>query len=471
MRKFETDVQKLKHDILVEVIKAYDKKKMGSIYEDIPKIIAPGPEPIFRSTLESERQIARERIKIMLGGDSVKTHIVQTIPQACDECPAGGIYVTPFCRGCLGHRCKEACPREVITIVERKAVIDKKKCINCGACVKACPYQAIMNRTRPCIDACYVKAIKMDRDNKVTIDDSKCITCGNCVIKCPFAACVDRSFVIDMLRILDDKSHNTYAIVAPSIVGQFDYVDTEQLITGIVQLGFKKVVEVALGADAILKREFDEWKQKKVLTSSCCPSFKFFVKKNFPDLFKHVSDSPSPMIKTAELIKEKEPNAKVVFIGPCVAKKTEFQLTKNKGIVDCVVSFEELQALFDAREVHLHGIKSTSMNDASYYGRIFAKSGGILEGVKSFVTKENITNFDGVAMNGIRQCDAWLKAFKNNPKVKNFFEGMVCQGGCLNGPLSIWHNSKILPDVDKYGERANRKDPTSSEGMFKEKNA
>lgn len=257
MRKFDTDVQKLKYSILVEVIKAYDENRLDSVYVDVPKIISPGPGSTMRCCVFKERAIAQERIKLILGGDKAKNHVIQMIDIACDECPVGGVFVTPSCRGCLSHRCQEVCPKGAITIVERKAVIDKNKCIECGLCEKACPYHAIITQTRPCVESCEAKAITT-LSRRATIDPNKCIACGNCVYKCPFGACVDRSFIIDALNLLKNKDHNVYAIIAPSIVGQFDYVETEQLITGIQSLGFKRVVEVALGADAILQHEADE---------------------------------------------------------------------------------------------------------------------------------------------------------------------------------------------------------------------
>jgi Fe-S-cluster-containing hydrogenase component 2 len=258
MRKFDTDVQKLKYDILVEVIKAYDNKKLDTIYHDIPKKIAPGPAPTMRCCIFKERAIAQERIKLIMGGDQHKNHVVEMIDIACDECPAGGIFVSPACRGCISHACLEPCPKGAIAIVERKAVIDKNKCIECGRCVHACPYNAIIEQVRPCVESCGAKAIKMTSLRKATIDVEKCIACGNCVYKCPFGACVDRSFIIDAIKLLEDKKSHIYAVVAPSIVGQFDYVDVEQLIAGIQQLGFHRVVEAALGADSILQAEADE---------------------------------------------------------------------------------------------------------------------------------------------------------------------------------------------------------------------
>jgi iron only hydrogenase large subunit-like protein len=129
------------------------------------------------------------------------------------------------------------------------------------------------------------------------------------------------------------------------------------------------------------------------------------VRRNYPTLAKHISQNDSPMVETGKIIKQSDPKAKVIFIGPCASKKTEFQLPHAKPYIDCVMSFEELQALFDARNVHLHNIKPTKLEDASFYGRIFAKSGGILSGVKNLVEKAGNKNFRGVAMNGIKECD------------------------------------------------------------------
>ncbi|GHU33543.1 hypothetical protein FACS1894166_09230 [Bacilli bacterium] len=258
MRKFDTDVQKLKYDILVEVIKAYDRHKLDTIYHDIPKKIAPGPAPTMRCCIFKERAIAQERIKLIMGGDQHKGHIVEMIDIACDECPAGGIFVSPACRGCISHACLEHCPKGAIAIVERKAVIDKNKCIECGRCLQACPYKAIIEQVRPCVESCGAKAITMTGLRKATIDPEKCIACGNCVYKCPFGACVDRSFIIDAIKLLETNKNHVYAVVAPSIVGQFDYATVEQLVAGIQQLGFTRVVEAALGADSILQAEADE---------------------------------------------------------------------------------------------------------------------------------------------------------------------------------------------------------------------
>lgn len=469
MRKFDTDVQKTKYTILVEVIKAFDAKKTyDQMLDEIPKKISPGPLSEFRCCIYKERAICQERIKLILNTSGNLKRIVQMINIACDECPVGGVFVSQFCRGCLGHMCVEACPKQAISIVDRKAIINKTKCIECGNCIKSCPYQAIVNHIRPCVKGCGVNAISMDQYKRAVIDDDKCIACGNCVYKCPFGACVDRSFIIDAIKLLNDKSHNVYALVAPAIASQFTYVDVEQLVTGIKQLGFYKVVEAAMGADAILQDEANEWIKNGILTSSCCPSFKFFIKHNFSEFAKYISNADSPMIKAAKLIKQKDEKAKVVFIGPCASKKTEFQMNKAQGFVDCVISFEEIQALFDARDIHLHGIKPTPLDDASYYGRIFAKTGGIIEGVKSLVQKSDTKNdFKPISLDGVEECRKIMNALKNNTNLPyNFFEGMICKGGCINGPLSLKRNPSMVSFIDNFSNRSKSKDPNKSASKF-----
>ena len=469
-RIFDTAVQKLKYDVLKAIIRNEYEHCYDNIYIDIPKEISPGPKATMRCCIFKERAIVQERIKLALGGDKNNPNVVEVIDIACDECPIGGIFVTPACRGCIVHRCQEVCPRDAIQIIDHKAVVDKSKCIECGKCTQACPYGAIIHQKRPCVSSCKVKAITVGEDKKAAIDNKKCIACGACVYQCPFGAIVDKSMIMESIGILKDaemKGTHVYAVIAPSIVSQFKYAKIEQVVTGIRKLGFHQVVEAALGADITLYHEAEEWKEKGILTTSCCPSFVMFVEKNFPELAKYVSHSVSPMVEAAMLIKRTDPDGKVIFIGPCASKKLEYKLPKTQGAIDSVLSFEELQAFLDARNIDVGSLEETSLDNASFYGRIFAKSGGITQGIADVAKEMGVEGVKPIAMNGIDECRAALTKLKFNKATENFFEGMACDGGCLNGALCLNHGPKNVVDVDKYGASAKEKTIDNSVKLYK----
>ena len=233
------------------------------------------------------------------------------------------------------------------------------------------------------------------------------------------------------------------------------------------------MVEAALGADITLYTEAREFQHKAtesdhpVMTTSCCPAFVRFVETNFPEFKDAISTSPSPMITTARLIKHSDPTAKVVFIGPCAAKKLEYTLEKTHGMIDCVMSFEELQAFLDARGIDTTQCDDTFLDNASFFGRIFAKSGGIAQGVAHVGGKLGIEGVSPVVMNGIDECRKHLTLLRAKKETANFFEGMACDGGCVGGPLSITRSPKNVFDVDKYGNSAKEKDIDGSVTLFR----
>lgn len=472
-RVFDTDVQLFKYKVLKEVIRrAYDGK-MENAYLEIPKVVSPGPKSELRCCIYKERAIVQENIRMAMGGDKSNPNVVEVIDIACDECPIGGIYVSPACRGCITHACKESCPRGAISIKDRHATVDKEKCIECGKCAKACPYGAIIAQHRPCMVSCKVKAISMDSDRKAKIDNDKCIACGACIRQCPFGALADKSFVMDIIDILKKSENNTrykvYAVVAPSIISQCQSSSVEQVTTAIKMIGFENVFEAALGADITLYHEALEWKEKGgSMTTSCCPAFVNFIEKYFPELRGNVSHSPSPMVETALLLKRIDPTCKVVFIGPCVAKKAEFQHPRTEQAIDSVMSFEELQAFVDARDINTATLEGTPLEDASYFGRIFARSGGITSGLQEIAKKNGIEGIKPVAMSGIEECRNNLMLLKLGKSQFNFFEGMACVGGCVNGPLCINHGMKNIGDVDQYGRDAKKEELMDSVELWAE---
>ena len=476
MRKFDTKVQHLKYKVLREVARLAWEDKLLENLLDIPTKLVPGKEPTMRCCVYKERAILGDRVKIAMGGDKTNPNVIEVIEIACDECPVGGYEVTNACRGCLAHRCEDVCRFGAISFDSNHvAHIDKSKCKECGACSKVCPYTAIVSRKRPCQNACKVKAISMNNEKAATIDNSKCIQCGACVYQCPFGAIADKSFIIDAIELLKNSKANSkesnsrvYAIVAPSISSQFSYAKLGQVITGLKKLGFHDVIEAALGADMVALEEARELSEKALLTSSCCPAFVQFIKANFPNLVEHISHNMSPMGALAKYIKETTPDSKVVFIGPCTAKKAEAQLEKVKPWVDCVLTFEELQALFDSRDFDLSSFDEGVLDNASYFGRIFARSGGLTDAAAQAMKEQNIDfQIKPVVCDGIEACKVALLKLSKGLLDGNFIEGMACVGGCINGAGCLTHGEKNKAEVDKYGREALEKTITDAVSILK----
>ncbi len=463
MRKFDTKVQHLKYKVLREVAREAWAGTLAENVTEIPERIEPGRVPTMRCCVYKERAILQKRVKLAMGGDKNNPNVIEVIDIACDECPMGGYEVTHACRGCLAHRCEDVCKFGAITFdAQHVAHIDKSKCKECGACSKVCPYSAIINHKRPCENACRVKAISMDEEYVAKIDNSKCIACGACVYQCPWGAISDKSYILDVIRILKESDNNqnypVYAVVAPAISSQFTYAKLGQVISGLKKLGFFSVVEAALGADMVLLSEGKELAEQGFLTSSCCPAFVAYIKKSFPELAQYVSHNLSPMATVGKYLKEKNPQAKVVFIGPCTAKKDEFRQENVRPYIDSVLTFEELQALFDSREIDITTLEEQGLDDASYYGRIFAKCGGLSESLQEALNEQGL-KFDlkPCSCNGIDECRIALLKKSKNLLDANFIEGMACYGGCVGGAGCLTHGERNRLEVDKYGSQAKGK--------------
>lgn len=474
MRKFDTKVQHLKYKVLREVAKhAWNDTLLDNVL-DIPKSIVPGNTPTMRCCVYKERAILGERVKIAMGGNTENPNIIEVIETACDECPMGGYEVTNACRGCLAHRCEDVCHFGAITFdANHVAHIDKSKCKECGACAKVCPYTAIISRKRPCENACKIKAISMNENKAAAIDNNKCIGCGACVYQCPFGAITDKSYILDVIDIIKksrkNKKYKVFAVVAPSISSQFTYAKLGQVISGLKELGFHTVIEAALGADMVAHAESKELTEKGFLTSSCCPAFVDYIEKAFPDLKPFVSHNLSPMATIAKYIKEHEAPCKVVFIGPCTAKKAEVQKESVKPYVDVAMTFEELQALFDSKDIDITELGEDVLDNASYFGRIFARSGGLSDAVAQGLKEQGLDDFElkAAACNGIEACRVALLKKSKGVLDANFIEGMACVGGCIGGAGCLTHGEKNKTEVDKYGAEAFEKTITDAISMLK----
>ncbi len=474
MRKFDTKVQHLKYKVLREVAREAWNDRLPESAIDIPKTIVPGKIPTMRCCVYKERAILAERVKLAMGGDKKNPNVIEVIDIACDECPAAGYDVTDSCRGCLAHRCEDVCKRGAISFDHNHvAHIDKSKCVECGQCAKVCPFSAIVNRKRPCQNACKVKAISINDDMAASIDNEKCISCGACVYQCPFGAITDKSFILNVIDMIKKSGNNEkykiYAVVAPSISSQFSYAKLGQVITGLKRIGFHTVIEAALGADMVAEAESLELAEKGFLTSSCCPAFVEYIRINFPELLPYVSHNLSPMAAIARYIKENDSKCKVVFIGPCTAKKAEAQKDTVKPFIDAVITFEELQSLFDSLDMEITDLEEDVLDNASYFGRIFARSGGLSDAVAEGLKEQNLTEFElkACVCDGIEECRLALLKKSKNALDANFIEGMACVGGCIGGAGCLTHGEKNKAEVDKYGREALEKTISDAVAVLK----
>ncbi|MBR5816699.1 MAG: 4Fe-4S dicluster domain-containing protein, partial [Anaerotignum sp.] len=471
MKDFESNVQYIKYLVNKEVAHRFYSGTLvkGPFLErDIAEAIIPGPKASFRCCIYKERHIIEDRVRLVLE-PTENNIVINVLDSACDECPIDRFVVSDSCRGCLGHKCQENCPRGAISIVNHRAYINQELCIECGKCKQNCPFGAISEVMRPCMRACSVGAVKMDENRKAMIDHDKCISCGACVQQCPFGAIVDKSYVMNILNLIKDSADNTayhvYAAVAPAVASQFGSVKVGQVFAGIKELGFYEVVEAAIAGDMVAIAETEEFAHtiadKQWKTTSCCPAFVDFVRKNHPDLMGHVSTTVSPMVAMGRAIRAKDPLAKVVFIGPCTAKKVEIKQPDVKDAIDYVMTFDELRAIFDAKGLELDKLSEISAGEPSSYGRIFARTGGVAESVRRVAKLEGLdVEINPLRCDGIDECIKAMKLASFGRVTENLIEGMACKGGCTNGAASIFHDVRGIQRVNTFSREALTDDPT-----------
>lgn len=470
MRIFDTKVQEIKYKVLCQVSKqTWEGNDSFAAFNDIAKVVVT-KEDTTRCCIYKERAIVAERIKIALGGKADDPNVVEVIDIACDECPEAGHVVTDLCRGCLAHRCKDACRLGAIQFDEHnKAKIDKNKCVECGKCAKVCPYRAINNFVRPCEQSCKAHAIHMGETGAAEIDPEKCTDCGACVYTCPFGAVVDKSYIVQAIHLIKEsriENFEVYAIMAPAVASQFTYASFGQVITAMKKIGFDGVMETALGADMTAEAEARELLEKGFVTSSCCPAFVKYVKNKFPAMADKVSHTPSPMAMLGKAIKERDPRAKVIFIGPCTAKKAEWKRPEVQPYIDCVLTFEELQALIDSMDIDIENLEESVLDEASGFGRGFACSGGVAgavaQALKEMAEKEGpdspaaFFELKAAVCDGIESCRNTLARANKGLLKENFIEGMACEGGCIGGAGCLTHGEKNRQAIEAYSRKAKK---------------
>lgn len=451
------DTRQMKYEVLREVADLSFREALNDeAIDEIPFKLIPGATPRFRCCVYKEREIIRQRVRLAMGRPplpdnnvekrKINDNIIQVIPAACEGCPINRFQVTENCQKCMAKSCQNACAFGAITITGRGAYIDQTKCHECGKCAEACPYHAIADLMRPCRRACDVNAITIGGDRLAIIDEDKCISCGHCAAACPFGAISDMSRITNVIGKINDKNTKVIALPAPAVEGQFGPdVTIGRLKTALLQLGFDEVHEIALGADAVAYNEAKELienaEKGEKMTTSCCPAFVNLIRKHYPELADKISNTVSPMVATVRWIKAMYPDAYVVFIGPCMAKKSEAMLGDMMGIKgepDVVMTFEELNAMLDARRID-PGACPEAETAATSFGRRFSGSGGVTEAVMKAVSElgKNAGEIKAKPCSGAKECKLALQMMKVGKLPEDIIEGMICEGGCMAGPGSI----------------------------------
>ena len=496
MRGIPSLITDIRKNVFTEVARmAYN----GGDYthaEDLPYVIVPGDQPLHRESVFLERAIAGERVRLAMGlgirpiqTRSLMTDgmdaaavaeqyyeppLVNIIPYACHACPTNQYKVSNYCQNCLAASCQKVCPKDAISFKNNRSYIDLDKCIRCGKCAKACPYNAIVHLERPCAAACGMDAIVSDEHGRATINQDKCVACGQCLVSCPFGAIVDKGQIFQVIQSIL-KGDKVIAILAPAFVGQFGKHSTPgKFVTAMKKLGFARVVEVAVGADLCTIEEAKDFLEKvpaeqNYMATSCCPAWHSMIYKLFPSETNKISMTLTPMVFTARLMKKQYPGCKVVFVGPCAAKKLEAIRADIRSDVDFVLTFEELQGMFQAKEIDFETLEDSDvLNEGTAAGRGFAVSGGVAGAVEKIIRETNPDmEVKTARAEGLRECRKLMTLAKAGKYNGYLLEGMACPGGCVAGAGTLLPVDLATKVVGRYQSEASTDDPRQSAYLSK----
>ena len=310
--------------------------------------------------------------------------------------------------------------------------LKKSNCKSCFRCVRKCP----------------VKAIRFS-GNQAHIIGNECILCGNCVVQCPQNA-KEISDGIEKTKVLIQSGDPVIVSLAPSFIANYDGIGIEAMRRALKQLGFKDVEETAIGA-TIVKREYERMikeDERDVIISSCCHSVNLLIQKRYPECLQYLADVMSPMQAHCSEIKKRIPGAKTVFIGPCVAKKDEAEY--YEGIVDAVLTFEELDNMLKDAGVKLEAETDASENSRA---RFFPTTGGILK-----TMAQDQAGYTYLAIDGVENCMTALNDIRSGKIHKCFIEMSACVGSCIGGPVMNRTKKPLVSDYLKVASYAGEKD-------------
>ena len=310
--------------------------------------------------------------------------------------------------------------------------LKKSNCKNCYKCIRHCP----------------VKAIRFS-GNQAHIIGNECILCGQCFVVCPQDA---KEIVneVEKVKVFLQSGEPVVVSIAPSFIANYDGAGINSMRTALKKLGFYDVEETAIGA-TIVKNEYErmlEEEDRDVVISSCCHSINLLIQKHYPSALEYLADVMSPMQAHCQDIKKRIPNAKTVFVGPCVAKKDEAEY--YDGIVDAVLTFEELSEWLQEEKIEIETVQD---NNNYSRARFFPTTGGILK------TMSEVKGYTYVAIDGVENCIQVLKDLEKGKIHNCFIEMSACVGSCVGGPvIEKYHHTSNIKDYIEVANYAGKKD-------------
>lgn len=343
--------------------------------------------------------------------------------------------------------------------------------------VKDCDGDCAGRIDENCEASCLFNAIVRDMEGNVVVKHNKCSGCGKCVEVCKHYSLVDKKEFVPIIELLKNRKHPVFAIVAPAFIGQFGPdVTPGKMRSAFKKLGFYGMVEVALFADILTLKEaleFDRLVTEEddfMLTSMCCPIWVSMVKRVYKELVPRISPSVSPMVACGRGVKYLHPGAKVVFVGPCIAKKAEAKEEDIKDAVDAVLTFQEVKQIFEAVGINPAELEEDPSEHSSTAGRIYARTGGVSKAISDTLDRlrpGRKIRIRAIQADGPKDCKKLLKEALEDKIEANFLEGMGCPGGCVGGPKTIIDTETAIKLVNEYGKKAHSLTPVDNKFVMK----
>lgn len=320
-----------------------------------------------------------------------------------------------------------------------------------------------------CVNVCPFDAMQTSDSGNVEIKQDQCLACSACIDHCHFEKLTASRDIIPTLEAIKKNKNLSYALVAPAFLGQFSKeVTPGKLRNALKEIGFDGMIEVSLFADILTLKEALEFNHNIneetdfQLASCCCPIWIAMIRKIYHDLLPHVPGAVSPMVAAGRTVKHLHPDSVTVFIGPCIAKKSEAKEPDLVGAIDHVLTFQEVRDILEAMKIDPAKMEESDKDHSSRAGRIYARSGGVSEAVRE--TAKRIDPHHKISVHtqqadGVAACKAMIKELLEGNTTANFFEGMGCAGGCVGGPKSIIDRAQGRKNVDEYGNQATYETP------------